>query len=210
MASEVVRNKKFYHIQRKAPIQFEKGIKYFTDKKNNFFNQFYASCPWFRSKDGESYPINQIVKALIEYYVENKEKRKELDSLYEDIPSILKLIDEGIVYITMMLRELVLENIRQKLFPDKPSRLYCIWLINNEDSLKFWKNKLEGQQYFIYLLSVNGKIHTGNSEYLKNEIVSLTEYEENAKNYWLSVEINTPKDEVIFMGEFLVEKVIKA
>ena len=220
---KIVHDEKYYHIQRRYPQKYSprkweiaEKIKVGT-RRNYYYDWFYTYCPFYHSYDKKKYPISQVVKEILSYYKNQEEgKNPKIDpSLYEDLVSILKLVDNGISYTTELLRELVFEHIRQKRFPNYPSRHNCLFAIpNDKDSLEYWKKRymgeFEGIIVNIYLLSLTGKIHRANTKYLNNDIVDLREYENNAINYWSGNDIGiSPLDEILFEGEILIEKIFE-
>ncbi len=115
----------------------------------------------------------------------------------------------------IMLRELALEQVRQKSFPDKPSRLHCMYLsmtkeiaLKNIDSMV--KNNTRGAKIFqVVAVKLNGNLHKAAGR-VTRESESFNHYAEKAVEYWSQTDL---KDEdvmeVLFEGEAEIVEIIK-
>ena len=101
-------------------------------------------------------------------------------------------------------REIALEEIRRKNFPEEISRLHCIWLCD-EKSIDYWTKILYGD---VFRVRVTGNIFQGSENYLfGEESNSYEEILEGNQNYWKSSFYNPDdiwKREYLFQGKVKV------
>lgn len=115
-------------------------------------------------------------------------------------------------------REQIFENVREKYFPNYPSRLKCLWLIPDSpklnEALTFWIPQVVGNinnPFRILKLSCTGNVCYTCEEFLSLEKCNTLEAtHENAVHYWNgdNVAIDSPHVEVLFCGTASVQEVI--
>lgn len=101
-----------------------------------------------------------------------------------------------------VVRELIFEEIRNEFFPSFPSRTRCLWVLpDNEETIKFWREELKGQQVLLKL-SLTGKVFEANQQYLSiAKEFSLDELRQKAFRYWSGASgTNSAEIEVLFEG----------
>ena len=108
--------------------------------------------------------------------------------------------DSKIREYTMLIRELVYEEIRRSEFPMLPSRRHCIWLCD-EDTLNLWLNTLEGD-VSVYKVKVSGNLHMCCGEMLEDNRINYTILTDVARRYWKGENAQTSKErEYLLEGE---------
>lgn len=113
------------------------------------------------------------------------------------------------------LRELALEEIRQKLFPEYPSRMACLYVSDNLNDAEMWADLFIrwGRPTFqIVKLKITGNCFTGDANNCFNGTAVKSDNLAKAEHYWRNLP-NTrnenPIREIIVNGKMEVEKIIK-
>ena len=115
-------------------------------------------------------------------------------------------INEKIKEYTMLIRELVYEEVRFKWFSDLPSRRHCIWLCD-QTQLDYWQNTLGGE-CDIYKVKVSGNMHACYAGALDDDNMNYQILSEKALSYWTGECVGNPiEKEYLFEGKVeLIEK----
>lgn len=81
--------------------------------------------------------------------------------------------------------ELILEEIRQNLFPNKPSRTNAIWLCDKKD-IEIWKSKIPATIYpqKIFVVKFTGIYHKADSKWITETSLNLESIYKNSIEYW--------------------------
>lgn len=115
----------------------------------------------------------------------------------------------GIVYQEYIIktREYIFENERLQINPELPSRFTCLFLTDKE-GIEFWKARLltnpNQQPYTIYELSVSGRIHKANQQYVELNTKSQEYNHQLAREYWGGVNADKEGSEYLFAGDIQV------
>lgn len=129
----------------------------------------------FISIDWEINLIKQLTIKRISY--EAFEEKKKIQSDF---------FKKGLMFKYYQLtREIIIEEIRQSKFQDKPSRLNSVWLTDKEN-LKTWL-RLFPQKEFpqkVFLVKFTGKVHKGDGQWITNPTLSFEKIFKNANGYW--------------------------
>ena len=93
----------------------------------------------------------------------------------------------------------------------KPSRLKCIWLIENNEQLDFWKKTLTSQkeEYQILEVSISGNSHRANQSFLSNDSESFDLSLEKARKYWRGKDTGGCTTELLLEGKMEVINILK-
>ena len=100
-------------------------------------------------------------------------------------------------------REIALEEIRKRHFPNIISRFHCIWLCDNE-CLKYWTSQLPGK---IYRVSATGIIFESSDNFLFDDNFSYEQMKEKGMDYWkanLANDDDRQRKEILFQGNIKV------
>jgi len=106
-------------------------------------------------------------------------------------------------------REMVLEQVRKKLYPNLPSRKNSIWLCDS-NQIEFWKEKL-GNRGELFKVLVTGELFKTSDVFIPDDEMNILEMYEIAKKYWNPdfSDIDDSKTEYLFKGKIKVlEKII--
>ncbi len=150
----------------------------------------------FGNEGGDDY--NPFHKAILNPYINLDRERNFIKNLFQKMSAlqtgqeseeIEKLfLKKGMLYSYFQFtREIILEEVRELLFPEKPSRTNAIWLTDS-----FYKDRwIEIFSNFnlpfkIFLVKFSGNIHKADARWLTiNETPhSFKSYYQNAKGYW--------------------------
>lgn len=106
--------------------------------------------------------------------------------------------------------ELVLEEIRLNIFPDKPSRINGIWLCEEKD-LELWKSKIPATLYpqKIFLVKFSGIQHKADSRWITETAFNLENIFKHSIEYWkgnIFLENGQPDFEYICNGQINIIK----
>lgn len=100
--------------------------------------------------------------------------------------------------------EIILEDVRQSLFPDKPSRLNGVWLTSKEN-MEIWLKIFPKDEFRqkIFLVKFTGKIHKADARWITNITLSFESIYKSALGYWngeLQSNRGKPHEEYICNG----------
>jgi len=106
--------------------------------------------------------------------------------------------------------ELVLEEIRLSIFPDKPSRINGIWLCEKKD-LELWKSKIPMTLFpqKIFLVKFTGIYHKADCRWITETAFNLENIYRQSIAYWsgnIFLEDSQPDFEYICNGEIRIIK----
>lgn len=177
-------------FQRRKQMIIKNDIFYHIHKRGIFEDKW---------KVGNTIDFNQdSYNAFFGYYIQNNIKKTD-SSLDSDIK---------IKEYSMLIRELVYEEVRFKHWSSLPSRRHCIWLCG-VDELKLWKDTLKGE-LDIYKVRVTGNIHTCYAGALDDDNINYKTLYNKAMSYWKGECIgNLLEKEYLFEGRVeLIEQII--
>lgn len=119
------------------------------------------------------------------------------------------------VYIKRVLREIIFEVERLRNFSNKPSRLSCMYLMENKINSGTWKDYLgiDSSNYTEYIFEAEDPkrfkiptfdnkevIHRADAKWLEIDVDNLSEVYKNASNYWEGNMTSNPLVEILFYG----------
>ena len=113
------------------------------------------------------------------------------------------------------LRELALEEVRQERYPDKPSRLHCLYVSESLKEAKQWAEFFIGlgrPTYQIVKLQISGRRFVGNANLCFDATSDRAYNREMAQRYWQIFPVPTgepPIWEILVDGEIQVEKIVE-
>ena len=113
-----------------------------------------------------------------------------------------------------IMRELAFEEIRAKEFKEYPSRMKCMFLIDNKEAclknLKNFHHKGHGEYFQVIAVKLNGKIFCATSKNAIRAGLSYYDYCEMAREYWSQPqETKLPINEILFEGKAEVVEIIE-
>lgn len=143
-----------------------------------------------------------LIKQLAQRKIVNSSNNTEIQNAF---------LQQGLMFKYFQLtREIVLEEVRQSLFPDKPSRLSGIWLFD-QCNIKTWSKIFPKDNFSqkLFLVKFTGKIHKADARWITNRTISFSSYYKNALGYWNGLQQSKrgrPDDEYIGNG---IVKIVK-
>lgn len=179
-----------YHIVRVNP--FSLGNKFLVGESDNYFAK--------------------KLKAL-SFEINNKDLNLMLlENNIDDLSSESKKLVKNYVYEScMIIRELVLENVRLKEFSDCPSRLKCLYCAKSYKEAFNWVPILKRMDkknppLQIVKLKCKGKIFEGDGSLMLRDTFSVDCKVKMARKYWKN-ETSSCSQEILFVGEAEVVEV---
>jgi hypothetical protein len=172
---------------------------------NLFFQQFEFHTWSWPISDGESYggknALDHIL-AVIDGQTGPVENFKT-SGVYEPLVALRRAVDV-VRRSTNMARELVFEEVRQKLFPRLPSRQRCIWVAPDEASARVWQGTLDDTAR-LFGVRLAGHTHRADARWVGTDTRSLRDIRAFAERYWTGTNgVASPADEVLFVGTVTV------
>ena len=181
-----------YHITRYEKLDLGQKLQ-FGGKPNRFALNFSKLEFMVGDKD-----VNQLV---IE---------KDLKDFNDAEKNILK----SYIYESCLIsRELILENVRQKNFPNLPSRLECIYCVKSLIDAKKWVQILKRMDrknppLQIVKLKASGNLFCGDGSLITRNTKSINSKIEMANNYW-SKSTTSENVELLFVGAVEVVEIVE-
>ena len=150
------------------------------------------------------------------------EKKRTYDEGYSFVDSkkifankklVLKLSKQLEEY-DFITRELAFEEVRKTEFKDLPSRLKCMFLIDNKESciknLKTCHHKGHGTFFQVVAVKLNGNVFYATAKNVRRTGLSYEEYKTMAREYWSQEQkINIPANEILFEGKAEIVEIIE-
>ena len=201
---QTVQDETFYHIQR-GPVSWEVGSEHFISRSVNLFVGYFDTA-YKRIKDpksGVGFPVNLVLEHAHKVFLGKASKDPQLEPFYHyDAVKCLGEANGCLAHYLKLVREFVFEEVRTNSFPTLPSRYRCIWLIPKKiESVKYWWERLGGENKRILEVQVTGKLHRASERYLDPNTFSLNQWKELAFKYWAGArEVEEVEDEILFEG----------
>jgi hypothetical protein len=102
----------------------------------------------------------------------------------------------------MLAREIIMEQVRQEIAPDSPSRQNCLWLADTIEEARRWRDRLGGGR--IAHLSVRGAIHRADAAHLLGDSEPLSKTYARARMYCSGQLSDAAELETLFSGSATV------
>lgn len=200
-------NNYFYHINFKRPYNsypaMEKDQNLSIGESNNPFYQYF-----FNDRLQVSITYKPNINKNIPHYVYFQNIAN--GNLKADSNIVGNIALENDDFYFKFTRELFLENIRLSYFPEKPSRLKCIWLGKDQKLIEKWVNEFEGNinvRVRVVLLEINGNTATLDSQLLPKQSDPHADWHEKSMKYWAGEQTESPILETLFIGNCVVREV---
>lgn len=200
-------NQDYYHINRLMPYS-PYGLLHVGDE----MNVGGSSNPFFRFFETQrvAYPVGMDDGSVIQVPGMELLHAVKTGAIPDTTTDTLAAIaDEVARHFMKYVRELIWEDIRKKEFPHLPSRQRCVWLIPNQDGVKFWLRWMGIEQDFQVLrVQVQGRLHKASESYLLTDSEPMKETIQKARQYWLGIVEEAETEEIIFEGRMRVVEVM--
>lgn len=212
-----VENKEMYHYHAKnnSDDLWKKGniIKIDKDFESNLIRRWENSSTYYINGKNEYELVNSL-----DYNIDklnNPEFIDELRNLSEedfidcakDLGRYFKTVNGILINYLCRDREYIMEMVRQKYYPNLPSRYNSIWLCDDK-SKDFWNTRLRNNKV-LYNVSLSGNLFKSSDAFIPNYRLPLYVMEELSHNYWnpkFETEEQEMKAEYLFQGEVKVLK----
>ena len=113
------------------------------------------------------------------------EKKSLVDKFYSSIQDVNNLEH----HLAVAIRELALEEVREKEFPNLPSRISCLYISNTFEEARQWFNyfkSLGRNVYGIFKVKINGRMFVGDANNCFYPSADKKTNIKLARNYWLN------------------------
>ena len=180
-----VNNEIYYHANSGEELNVGDVLIFNKDTHNKMYDEVYKS----------EFKLDEIDanELLI-----NKKKNKDTKFTIEEFETILNTVNND----AFVMRELALEEVRKKKYPNYPSRLNCLYVTKEKEDAINWsnilkRNKKECKQ--VLTLECTGELFIGDGNLMKRQNLSYKKHLEIADRYWNNT-INENL-EYLFYGE---------
>jgi hypothetical protein len=103
----------------------------------------------------------------------------------------------------MLVRELVMEDVRREVNPEAPSRQRCMYLCETPEEAQYWNQRI-GDNGKVCSLRCTGSTHRGDAGLLLGDSEPLSVTRGRAASYWRG-EVSEKKEwETLFVGDAVV------
>ena len=175
---------KLYHLHNDEyePEKFTEGNEFIIgDKLNHFTRSFMDRSSTYidsqKEEDGKIICHHKAIMDLLDIEVISNMSDEAKVNLVEIVRAFISNNEIDI-------RELIMEEVRVKYFPTRPSRQTCMWL-TDERSLPYWEhilNKVSNKS--IYELEVEGNIFVSTGDLIPTGHYPHDIMYEEAMKYW--------------------------
>jgi hypothetical protein len=195
----------YYHINRVA--QWSPFPKW---KEGDVIDIGGESNPYFRffEEQKKTYSVTTQDQT---HHIPGKHFLNLVKSGDVNCPDVAGVAADLIQHFVSYVRELIWEDVRKSEFPHVPSRQRCIWLAADDEGVRYWLQNLglEGQEFQIAKVQVQGRIHTASNEHLLSDSEPMLETLKRARQYWLGIHDDPASREILFEGRLKVLEFIQ-
>lgn len=186
-----------YEFAKKTGLQIKNAIRVaentpaFIDELNEFF----------KSSETQYELLLMAVNDPVEFV--SKDELYEFTSKY-----VTEINRSGLCYDwgnDHYLWEFIWETVRNNEFPEMPSRTESLFLFDNLENAKDFKNRYRDTNYQIANVNlIDGTMESFDMNWFSNvpSNIPLTEVQEYARNYWSQKQTDKPVVEVLFQGKY--------
>lgn len=184
-----------YHIVTRKKMSLKQIINFDKNQKNTLYH-FFFEREQLNSK-GEDF-----IRILQDHYT-----NEGLSMNKEDAKVVIKYADQTI----RAIREVIVELIRLREFPEYPSRLSCLYAAKSYEDVLKWKELFDSYNrniLQIVKLRVNGNYFEGDGNLLpKEDGVPFAQKIEQAREYWQG-NVKNELPELLINGKIEVVEII--
>ena len=206
---ELVTDAEFFHVNRqvdwaRSPL-FEVGQVIEAGKSSNpFFGFFetYRRTYQVTLNDGSVEVVPAI--AFLGHIAEGRVN-------VPDIATAARHGHEISKHFVMLSREMIWEMIRVQDYHDAPSRQRCMWLIEENALLDYWRGRMEcpNGKYRYVRVAATGTVHLADASLLLGDVELLQDTYEKAHRYWRGeMTDQNSEPEILFEGTLRILEVI--
>lgn len=196
-----VKDKLMYHFHALGCYDDLWQLGKIININQNFISNFFKEFNTFSGsviKNGQK----QFLLNLINDFFANKYDKVEALALLDASKEILEQV-------FILQREYTLEQVRQKYYPNLPSRKNSVWVCDEQSKL-YWQQVFSNSYYQRELLAVklNGILFKSSNYLLPKMGMDFTEMEDQAHKYWNPSNTleNNFQAEYLFQGKLEIVK----
>lgn len=210
-----MKKKVYYHIDKSGLIDSNlmenKGSMYMISGAESLNSFPYGFMTVESSRLIPSILSKDLHKRISDFY--QKRNIKDIENIISEFISNVDFIND--TYLQRVLRELLFEVERLNSFKDKPSRLSCIYLIDNTNDIELWREYLktsldnsktylfepvDPNKFIVGTFEIVETIHRTDAKWLEISLNNLENVRDNANKYWSGIETDKPLIEVLYYG----------
>lgn len=195
-----VENKEMFHFNNSEKRKDIWTVGNQIDITKNYVSDFWNDGLYFSSRvnvaSGGISPFSEVINT----YLKKEQDNETYIKMLQEASRLLKC------YSTLQ-RELVLEEVRKRFFPELPSRKNALYLCDH-NQLEHWKDELtiKGKNIDLFKVEVTGNLFKSSDILLPDNGESINTMFEQAKKYWKAdlTDISDEKSEYLFSGKVKV------
>jgi c-di-AMP phosphodiesterase-like protein len=192
-----VENKKMYHFNKSEKRKDIWQVGNQIDNTENYISDYWSDILDFNGKvniiTGGTNPFCKVIDS----YLKKEQDQETYIRMLKTASGILKSYSQ-------VQKELVLEEVRKRFYPELPSRKNIIYLCDF-NQLEHWKDKLP-QNKDLFKVKVTGNLFKSSDKLLPDDSESINTMFEQAKKYWEAdfSNISDDQSEYLFQGKIKV------
>lgn len=199
-----VENKEMFHFNNSEKRKDIWKVGNQIDTTKNYVADFWNGGMNFSGKvnvdDGEMLPFFNVING----YLKKDQDKETYIKLLEETSRLLKCY-------SMLQRELILEEVRKRFYPQIQSRKIALYLFDY-NQIEYWKDKLAmpGKNVDLFKVEVTGELFKSSDILLPDNSESINPMFEQAKKYWEAdlTNISDEATEYLFNGKVkILEKI---
>ena len=199
-----VENKEMFHFNNSEKRKDIWKVGNQIDTTKNYVADFWNGGMNFSGKvnvdNGEMLPFFNVING----YLEKDQDKETYIKLLEETSRLLKCY-------SMLQRELILEEVRKRFYPQIQSRKNVLYLCDY-NQIEYWKDKLTmpGKNIDLFKVEVTGELFKSSDILLPDNSESINTMFEQAKKYWEAdlTNISDEETEYLFNGKVkILEKI---
>jgi hypothetical protein len=213
----IIKNGKmiYYHIDKSGLIDSnlreKKGSMYMISGTESLNSFPYGFMTVESARLIPSILSKYLHKKISDFY--KKRDLKDIENIISEVVLNKDLIND--IYIQRILREILFEEVRLSTFEDIPSRLSCIYLIENLKDIEKWAIylKVNDSKYVTYKFEsikpnklilgdfiIVESVHRADAKWLEINLNNIESVRRNAKQYWSGIFTREPLIEILYYG----------
>lgn len=195
---ETICDRVLYHVTSNKPYKqaLVRGQKLSVGAAYNPFFGFYEQSRHYPVTQADGSSIQVMAIAFL----------KQVRDGRINCPQIAAIAAEVAEHYVMLSRELLMEEIRQRDFPEVPSRQKCLYLCETPQEAQAWNTRI-GDGGSICTLRCKGVIHRADTDLLLGDSEPLSVTRDRAHRYWRGEAGENPFWEILFVGDAVVTEV---
>jgi len=184
-----------YHLVTNMKMELGQKLHINSNEKNTLFKHFFQKE--LLNKDG--YDVTKVLQ---------KNRKESGIVLKNDDANFLSFyVDHSL----RTIRETIVELVRLQEFPERPSRLSCLYAAKDLTDIMKWKNLFESYNrkiMQIVKIKCNGRIFEGNADLLPKQDGKSFEYKmSEARSYWKG-EVHCDLPEILVDGNMEIIEIV--